>query len=485
MSNIKKNFMYIGIYNMFAMLLPLITSPILSRALGAEALGIYGYVDAVTGIFLVFATTGVYRFGMREIAKVRDNKEKMSQIYSNVLAINMVNILVVIIIYLLFIFTNNSSYELYFLIKLGVLIAAMFDNAFFYCGIENMKPITIRDGVVKLTAFFLILLLVKKPHDLVLYFFIMTMSSLIPAIIGFLYARNFVYFVKPNFIECRRMYLPMVMLIIPMLAYNLYQSMDRIMIGHLFGTVDVGYYLCATKVLVPRSIISALGTAVCPNLTYLYAMGKNLEANLKFCRSLILSLIFSFIVAGVTVVIADDFAPLFWGNDFADCSSLMIGLSITIPIWTVGEVIRSQFLLAKGRDNEYIATFIFGVLINGIVNFALIPIYGAKGAVIGTLAAELSMSILQVYFVRETLSIINYLRQAIPYLLIAVVLSLFIREYLFMFFINRIIRMSSLLIVFCIAYYILCKVYEKYSSSKYMTDLMNVVIRRYKEKLKK
>lgn len=56
MSNIKKNFIYISVYNFLLMLLPIVTSPILSRRLGAELLGIYNYVDAIVSIFLVFTT---------------------------------------------------------------------------------------------------------------------------------------------------------------------------------------------------------------------------------------------------------------------------------------------------------------------------------------------------------------------------------------------------------------------------------------------
>lgn len=475
MSNIKKNFVYIGIYNMFAMLLPLVTSPILSRALGAEALGIYGYVDAIAGIFLIFATTGVYRYGMREIAKVRDDVGRLAQTYSNILAINAVNILLVILIYLLFVLFTDSLYTIYFCIKLGIMVAALFDNAFFYCGIENMKPVTIRDGAVKLIAFFLIVILVRTPDDLGIYFLIMTMSSLIPAIIGFFYAHKFVTLVKPSWKDCRYHYLPMVILLIPMLASNLYQSMDRMMLGALFGQADVGYYLCATKVLVPRRVIMALGTAVCPNLAYLYASGKNAEANNKFGKSLLLSLIFASIISGVTAVVADDFAPLFWGNDFAVCAPLMVGLSITIPIWTVGEVIRSQFLLAKERDNEYIYTFVLGVIVNGIVNFTLIPVYGAKGAVVGTIAAEFAMSLLQVYYVRNALPMANYLKQAIPYLFIAIVAVFTVREIPLFIFTSRFIRMSCALLAWGMLYYTMTMLFERYSSQKYVTELMDMV----------
>lgn len=474
MNSIPKNFVYISIYNMFAMLLPLVTSPVLSRALGAESLGIYGYVDAVVSIFLAFATTGVYRFGMREIAKVRDDETKTAQVYSNILAINTTNILLIILIYLLFMLSVDSSYVLYFLIKLGVLTAAIFDNAFFFCGIENMKPVTIRDGAVKLSAFFLIVLFVKEPQDLGLYFLIMTLSSLIPAIIGFFYARRFVHLVKPDLNECRRMYLPMVILLIPMLATNIYHSMDRIMIDNLFGAEDVGYYLCATKVLTPRSIIMALGTAVCPNLAYLYANGKSEEANKKFGKSLVLSLIFAFFVAGVTGMMADDFAPLFWGDDFTACAPLMIGFGISIPIWTVGEVIRSQFLLAKGKDNEYIATFILGVAVNGIVNLALIPVYGAKGAVIGTIAAEFSMSLLQIYFVNEVLPIIRYLKQSVPYLLMMIFTVLATRECISSLLAGKFIRMGSTLLFCGVLYYMMTMLYERFSSQKYVTELMNM-----------
>ncbi len=52
MNNVKKNFFYLSVYKVFEMLLPLITSPLLSRKLGAEALGEYTYVYSVVSIFI-------------------------------------------------------------------------------------------------------------------------------------------------------------------------------------------------------------------------------------------------------------------------------------------------------------------------------------------------------------------------------------------------------------------------------------------------
>lgn len=476
MSNIRKNFIYISVYNVMAMLLPLVTSPILSRALGAECLGIYGYVDAIVGVFIVFATTGVYRYGMREIAKVRDDQEKLRRTYANIIAINTCNILIVSAIYLLFIIFVDSAYKIFFLIKIGLFIAAIFDNAFLYCGLENMKPVTLRDAGVKIISFVLIVFLIREPEDLLLYFILMTMSSMIPAVLGFVYAHRFVKICKPDFKECRKMYFPMLILLIPMLASNIYHSMDRVMIGALFGQADVGYYLCATKVLVPRSIIAALGTAVCPNLAHLYFNNNDDEADRRFGKSLIISLIFAFIITGITVVVAQDFAPLFWGEDFYVCSSLMIGISITIPIWTIGEVIRSQYLLAKGRDNEYVITFVLGVFVNAVVNSILIPKYGASGAVAGTIAAELAMSGLQVYYVRYSLPIKSFLIQSIPYLLLTVFVVLIVFYMMPIMSINRFMRMIDEFMIFFLCECILIMIYEKITAHEHVTNLIRTGI---------
>ena len=50
--NTRKNTLYNVAYRVFSMLLPLVTAPYLSRVVGTEGIGLYGYSWAISYVFV-------------------------------------------------------------------------------------------------------------------------------------------------------------------------------------------------------------------------------------------------------------------------------------------------------------------------------------------------------------------------------------------------------------------------------------------------
>lgn len=80
-NEITKNYVYNLIYQVLIMVVPLITTPYLSRVLGAEAIGIYSYTLSITTYFVLFGSLGVAMYGQREIAYVQEDKEKEVELF--------------------------------------------------------------------------------------------------------------------------------------------------------------------------------------------------------------------------------------------------------------------------------------------------------------------------------------------------------------------------------------------------------------------
>ena len=422
LNKIKQNFIYLSLYKIFELSLPLITSPLLARRLGAQALGIYAYTYSIVSIYVVIAELGVYRYGMREIAKVRDNQRKLNQAYTDIFFTHALNAMGVLLIYIISMNILNVDNKLIYLIQGGNIIANLMDNAFFYIGIEDIRDISIRDGAIKAVSFFGIVLLIKKPSDLVLYTSLMVMSSLLAKIIALVYAKKFAHFVRPQLSKVKIYYPPMFLLMIPALSLVVYDSIDKIMIGRFYNKKEVAYYDAASKVLIVKNIITSLGTVMAPRLANLFAKQKNKEAMGEFQSSMKICLIIAYFFMGGFISVSSQFAPLFWGAKFARCATLMSLLSICIPIWTVGEVIRNQYLLPISRDKEYTASFLVGVITNIIFNFIFIPQHGAVGSIYATIIAESAMSGVQLYFVRNELHFMKSFLETTPYLVLSLVM---------------------------------------------------------------
>ena len=81
MSDVKKNFLLNIIYQILILILPLITVPYVSRVIGASGVGEYSYTYSIVYYFMLIAMLGINNYGNRTVAKIRDDKVKLSKTF--------------------------------------------------------------------------------------------------------------------------------------------------------------------------------------------------------------------------------------------------------------------------------------------------------------------------------------------------------------------------------------------------------------------
>ena len=80
--SLLKNTIYNALYNGLNIIFPLITIPYLSRILLSDGLGLVNYSRSIVSWFLIFASLGIPRYGVREIAKIKDNRDKLDKTFT-------------------------------------------------------------------------------------------------------------------------------------------------------------------------------------------------------------------------------------------------------------------------------------------------------------------------------------------------------------------------------------------------------------------
>ena len=63
--DVKKNFIYRTLYEILTVITPFITTPYVSRVLGADGIGIYSYTASIMAYFTLFAALGTMSYGER------------------------------------------------------------------------------------------------------------------------------------------------------------------------------------------------------------------------------------------------------------------------------------------------------------------------------------------------------------------------------------------------------------------------------------
>ena len=195
-SAIKRNFAYKSILTISTYVVGIVIYPYISRVFGVERLGLVNFVDNTINYFLLFASMGIGMLGVREIATVKDDKNRCSKVFSNILGLNILFTCATLIIYfiLITIIPKLNQYSELFYIGCAKIIFTGFLIEWFYTGIENFKYITIRSVIIKLLYVILVFLFVRAPGDYILYFIFTVGVVVINAIINLFFQNSNILF---------------------------------------------------------------------------------------------------------------------------------------------------------------------------------------------------------------------------------------------------------------------------------------------------
>ena len=196
--SVKFNFIMNFIMAASSIVFPLITFPYVSRVLMATGNGKVATASAVITYFNMFASLGIPTYGIRACAKVRDDKDKLSQTVQELLIINSITMFITCIV---FVFTVAlvpefaAEKELYVINGIGMVLN-MFAITWLYNALEQYAYITVCNLLVKVMSLVLMFLLVKNPDDYIIYGGITVFASCASYVFNFVYALRFISFKK-------------------------------------------------------------------------------------------------------------------------------------------------------------------------------------------------------------------------------------------------------------------------------------------------
>ena len=188
-----------------------------------------------------------------------------------------------------------------------------------------------------------------------------------------------------------------------------------------------GYYENAEKIInIPITIITALGTVMLPRLSNMVSNGKNEQLNKYIKVSISFVMFMSFSMCMGLIGIGYNFAPFYFGENFQKTGILIMLLATTLPFLSFANVIRTQYLIPKERDKEYIISVSLGAVVNLIMNLIFIPRFKSIGACFGTIAAEFIVMFYQTLQVKDEINIKEYIKDIIPFFIKSLIMLVII-----------------------------------------------------------
>lgn len=425
MPSIKKNYLYNLTYQIVAILVPLVTTPYISRVLGAEGVGIYSFTNSIVTYFTLFAAFGTALYGQRQIAYVREDKTQRSQVFFEVLLFRVIFTSVCTIAYFgyLIIFTPQNM-SVYYMQGI-LLIAVAFDISWFFMGLEQFKRTVIRNVAVKLLGMVLIFVLVKSPKDMALYAGILAGSQFIGNISLFPYLRGLISFSGVGRINPFRDTKTIATLFFPTIAVSIYTVLDKTMIGLFTDTaVQNGYYEQSEKIVkTALTLVTSLGVVCIPRIAAAHA-AKDIDAIKRIIfRSYRFVWLLALPLIGGIIALASQFSGWFYGPGWDEVPVLIAVFSFLLIGIGINNVTGVQYLIPVGLQNVFTATVIAGAVINVVLNLLLIPRMAALGAALASVVAEIAIAVIQLIYVRKTFPIKDVVAPMPKYLAGAVLMT--------------------------------------------------------------
>lgn len=425
--SIKKNYVYNTAYQLLAMLAPLITTPYISRIFGADGVGRYSYAHSVADYFILFIMLGVSNYGCRTIAEYKNNRESLKKEFWSIYLLQVFMACIVTIIYLIYACFIADDHAMSTIMVVYVVSAGL-DISWAYFGLELFRLTTIRSGIIKLLTIILLFLMVRDESDIYIYAGIYVTGFILSQIILWLTFNSNIGFSKVSIMDIYSHVKPNVILFIPVLAISLYKIMDKVMLGVMSGTLEVGYYASCEKVIkVPMALIVSLGNVMLPRISNMLVSKEFEKSKAYLEKSIQFAMFLSCSIGFGIIAVADIFVPVFYGEGYEKCINVFEFLMISCIFLAFANVIRTQYLIPNKKDKIYIVSVWIGAIINLAFNAVLIPKYGSVGAAIGTLFAEGSVCVVQSLGTRKEIHSIQLFVNSIPFLLSGIIMSFFIR----------------------------------------------------------
>ena len=455
--SIKNNFLLNLSTTITGLLFPLITFPYASRILMADGIGQVQFFQSIIDYVSLCTALGIPLYAVREIARIRDNKELRSRTTIEILLLHAILTLVGYIV--VFILAKTVAKieidaSLFFLLSTTLFFNTI-GVAWFYQAIEDFKYITLRSLFVRILSLVALFIFVKTKQDLFYYAGILVIGTVGNNIFNFFRLRIYIKLSKGEFkrLNLLRHLIPALKIFILNLVISIYVNLDSVMLGFLKNEESVGYYAAATRLTKAiLGIVSSLGAVLLPRFSNMITNGQKEEFQLLANKAASFTIALSLPMSVGLIFMAAPIIHIFCGNGF-EPSILTLKLVAPIVLFIgLSGIIGMQILYPQGREKYVIISTMVGACINLLINYLLIPQYGQYGAALGTVIAEFMVTVIMILLGRKYLPINILSKQNLHYLIGSIVISILL-AFLFVFPLHEVNYLLIGILLSVIVYY--------------------------------
>ena len=466
--NVRANVVINLIRTLTMTILSFITFPYITRALGDQTFGLYTWANAFVYYFLILAKISIPNVAIREVSKVKENKEKLSATVGTFFILQSITTLLSFLLMSVLVFSIPSLYnaqEIIFLLSINFLVG-VFSFEWVYIALEKHFYITIRS--ILLLSFsavltFTVIRTSSYPQNyLYVYALIAISSTILTALLNCLLLPKYIKISFKGPYNFKPLIKPLITMLFLSFALTLYNQTDEFILGFIDPSkASVGSYSVGVKGIdIIITLITSLYAVFMPRASYYYEKENKYFYNNLLRYSFNITFFIAVPAIATMATLSTPITTLISGGDlsstYAGANYILISLSAMMLTYSIGDNIYTEILLPAKKEKYYLYGLLFGVFINVtlslIFGYYLFASNPAIGVAIGTIIADILMVIYLIYVSKEysvkAIFNINNMKITIFGLIIAIT-TIFVYPYIEKSFISLIEGKEYALILSC------------------------------------
>lgn len=403
MAGIKRNLIYNLILTVSQLLFPIVSIPYISRILDPTGLGRVSFMDSFAYYFVVIAEAGIVTYGIREVARKKDDPAALRKIVSDLLSLHIRTSIVSISLFIMammFVYGRIGDIRLVWL-AIAFLVSNAFSCEWYFWGRENFGFIALRSVLIRSLGLIAIFLLIDQPADYFIYYWIIVASAVATV------AWNIAILVK----EVRpqlggrgwRDHLSSVAVMYGIsLTYSVMIMLDSVFLGLAVSATAVSFYALAVKIV---RMISSLITD--PLLVLYPNMVSRLSRDDHAAYARITTLTFQWMMivsvplgAGI-YLLSDAFTDFYLGSDFFPVSDCLKILAFYPLVKAFGLFLNKQVLMPHNEEKLVLRALFLTMIVFIPLVLILSYYYSFIGTCIAIMIAELFNSCMNFYYAKK------------------------------------------------------------------------------------
>jgi len=400
-----ENFLSLSVLQIANYILPLITLPYLVRVLGPEKFGLIAFAQAFVGYFMILTDYGFNLSATREISINRENKEKVSEIFSSIMIIKFALLVISLILMsiIIFSFGKFSNDWIVYYLTYGMVVGQVLFPVWFFQGMEKMKYITFLNIFAKVIFTVATFVFVKEASDYLYVPLLNSLGFIIAGILGLrIVFRDFkVSFKFVSLEELKRQLKEGWYIFISTVAISLYTISNTFILGLFTNNTIVGYYAAAEKIIkAVQGLLGPVSQTIYPYISKL--MNESKELGIRVLRKI------TFIIGGISFtlsfilfIFADSIVNILLGSKYHESVIILRILAFLPFIIGLSNIFGIQTMLTLNYKKEFSNILIMASLMNIILALIMVPVLKHIGISISVVLSEFFVTFAMLSFLNK------------------------------------------------------------------------------------